>query len=89
MRDLQLAVFSRQFHRLTRRYPLRPMRPLFPEISKIPYEGPSSNNPLAFKHYDSIRSSRTGRWPNIFVLYVAYCHSCQNPLSDPFGFGSH
>ena len=28
------------------------MKPAFPEIGKIPYEGPSSKNPLAFKHYD-------------------------------------
>jgi xylose isomerase len=28
------------------------MKPAFPEISKIAYEGPSSKNPLAFKQYD-------------------------------------
>jgi hypothetical protein len=26
------------------------MKPAFPEISKIAYEGPTSKNPLAFKH---------------------------------------
>ena len=28
------------------------MSPAFPEISKIPYEGPASKKPLAFKHYE-------------------------------------
>jgi len=28
------------------------MKPAFPEISKIPYEGPTSKIPLAFKEYD-------------------------------------
>ena len=28
------------------------MSPAFPEISKIPYEGPASKDPLASKHYD-------------------------------------
>lgn len=26
------------------------MQPAFPKISKIKYEGPTSKNPLAFKH---------------------------------------
>ena len=25
----------------------------FPEISRIPFEGPTSRNPLAFKHYNA------------------------------------
>ena len=25
----------------------------FPEVSKIKYEGPSSTNPLAFRHYNA------------------------------------
>ncbi len=29
------------------------MKPAFSEINKIPYEGPSSKNPLAFKHYNA------------------------------------
>jgi hypothetical protein len=35
----------------------RILNPAFPEIGKIPYEGPSSKNPLAFKHYDADGSS--------------------------------
>jgi xylose isomerase len=31
------------------------MKPAFPEISKIAYEGPASKNPLAFKNYDSAK----------------------------------
>ena len=29
------------------------MNPAFPEIDKIPFEGPKSKNPLAFKHYNA------------------------------------
>ena len=25
----------------------------FPEVEKIPYEGPDSSNPLAFRHYNA------------------------------------
>ena len=25
----------------------------FPEISRIPFEGPQSKNPLAFRHYNA------------------------------------
>jgi xylose isomerase len=31
------------------------MKPAFPEITKIPYEGPSSKNSLAFKHYEPLK----------------------------------
>jgi xylose isomerase len=31
------------------------MKPAFPEISKIAYEGPTSKNPLACKHYDAVK----------------------------------
>ena len=29
------------------------MKPGFPDINKVPYEGPSSKNALAFKHYNA------------------------------------
>ena len=34
------------------------MKPAFSEITKIPYEGPKSKNPLAFKHYNAERTGR-------------------------------
>jgi xylose isomerase len=30
-----------------------PAMPAFPEVASIPYEGPTSRSPLAFKHYDA------------------------------------
>ena len=29
------------------------MQSVFPDISRIPYEGPDSKNPLAFKHFNA------------------------------------
>ena len=39
------------------------MKPAFPEIKKIAYEGPKSKNPLAFKHYnpDEVVEGKTMR----------------------------
>lgn len=44
-------------------------REYFPGIGKIPFEGPESKNPLAFKYYDNI--SRTEEpWPKVNKLYA-------------------
>jgi xylose isomerase len=57
----------------------------FPEVPKIPYEGPGSKNPLAFKHYqaDEIVEGRTMRdW---LRFSVCYWHTFRGTGSDPFG----
>jgi xylose isomerase len=64
------------------------MSPAFPEISKIPYEGPSSKNPLAFKHYDSTQVIEDRTMAEHLRFSVAYWHTFRNPLSDPFGIGT-
>ena len=64
------------------------MSPAFPEISKIPYEGPSSKNPLAFKHYDSTKVIEDRTMAEHLRFSVAYWHTFRNPLSDPFGIGT-
>jgi xylose isomerase len=64
-------------------------RPLaFPNIGPIPYEGPRSRNPLAFKHYraDEIVEGRAMKdWLRFSVVYW---HTFRNRLSDPFGVGT-
>jgi len=60
----------------------------FPEIPKIPYEGPKSKNPLAFKHYnaDEVVDGRTMReW---LRFSVCYWHTFRGTGSDPFGAGT-
>src|SRR5712671_2560499 len=64
------------------------MKPAFPEIGKIPYEGPSSKNPLAFKHYDPTKVIEDRTMAEHLRFSVAYWHTFRNPLSDPFGIGT-
>ena len=60
----------------------------FKNISKIQYEGPKSDNPLAFKYYnpDTIVAGKSMR--DHFKFAVAYWHSFCNILDDPFGAGT-
>jgi xylose isomerase len=60
----------------------------FPNIPHIKYEGPSSKNPFAFKHYnpDELVEGKTMR--NHFRFAAAYWHVMRNTLADPFGPGT-
>ncbi len=64
------------------------MQSPFSDIPKIPYEGPNSKNPLAFKHYnpEEIVGGKTMKEQLRFS--VAYWHTFRNPLADPFGVGT-
>jgi xylose isomerase len=64
------------------------MKPAFPEINKIPYEGRSSKNPLAFKHYDPAQVIEGRTMAEQLRFSVAYWHTFRNVLSDPFGVGT-
>src|SRR3954453_7901523 len=64
------------------------MSPAFPEISKIPYEGPASKNPLAFKHYDPAKVIEGRSMADHLRFSVAYWHTFRATLSDPFGAGT-
>ncbi len=57
----------------------------FPAIPKISYEGPTSKNPFAFKHYnpEELIEGKTMRDHMRFA--AAYWHVMRNGLSDPFG----
>ena len=44
----------------------------FPDIASIPFEGPSSRNPLAFKHYNPsevIEGKTMKDWMRFSVVY--------------------
>lgn len=59
----------------------------FPEVQHIPFEGPESQNPLAFCHYhaDEVVAGKTMRDHLRFA--VCYWHSMRGTGSDPFGVG--
>ena len=60
----------------------------FPSIGKISYEGPQSDNPLAFKYYDRNRVVGDKSMEEHFRFAIAYWHSFCNTGSDPFGPGT-
>ena len=64
------------------------MKPAFPNIQRIAYEGPKSKNPLAFKHYnaDEIIAGKT--MSDHLRFAVVYWHTFRGTGSDPFGAGT-
>lgn len=60
----------------------------FKGIQQIGYEGPESDNPLAFKYYDAGRIVAGKTMKEHFRFAVAYWHSFCNTGNDPFGPGT-
>jgi len=60
----------------------------FPGIGKIPFEGPDSSNPLAFKYYDEKKVVAGKTMKDHFRFAIAYWHSFCGNGSDPFGPGT-
>jgi len=60
----------------------------FPEIQRIPFEGPESRNPLAFRYYDENELVEGKSMRDHLRFSVVYWHTFRNPLSDPFGAGT-
>ena len=60
----------------------------FPGIDKIEYEGPETDNFLAFRYYDENREVAGKKMKDHFRFAVAYWHSFVNENSDPFGVGT-
>ncbi|WP_250626477.1 xylose isomerase [Pinirhizobacter soli] len=63
-------------------------REYFPGIGRIPFEGPASDNPLAFKHYDAKRKIGDRTMAEHLRFAVCYWHSFGNAGHDPFGPGT-
>jgi xylose isomerase len=62
------------------------MSEYFPQITqRIPYEGPDSRNPLAFKHYDAAELVGGRPMSQHLRFAVAFWHSFQGTGRDPFG----
>lgn len=60
----------------------------FPTVETIAYEGPETDNPLAFRYYDENRVVAGKSMKEHFRFAVAYWHSFCNENSDPFGKGT-
>ncbi|WP_448649250.1 xylose isomerase [Pseudomonas corrugata] len=62
--------------------------PYFPGIDKIRYEGPASDSPLAFRHYDADRLVLGKPMREHLRMAVCYWHTFVWPGSDVFGAGT-
>jgi len=66
----------------------RQTKQFFPKISKIQYEGPSSRNPLAFKHYNADELVDGKTMKEHLRFSVTYWHTIRGQLADMFGVGT-
>ena len=57
----------------------------FKNISKVQYEGPESDNPLAFKHYNPKEVVGGKTMEEHLRFSVAYWHTFTADGTDPFG----
>nr|WP_089373881.1 xylose isomerase [Dokdonia pacifica] len=60
----------------------------FKGIPKIAYEGPQSDNPLAYKYYDQDKVIAGKTMRQHFKFAIAYWHTFCGQGSDPFGPGT-
>jgi xylose isomerase len=61
----------------------------FPDVTEpIRYEGPDSDNPLAFKHYDADAVVAGRSMAEHFRFSVCYWHTMKGAGGDPFGPGT-
>jgi xylose isomerase len=61
----------------------------FKGIAQIKYEGPESDNPLAFRWYDEKKTIAGKTLKDHLRFACAYWHSFCNTGGDPFGEGTH
>lgn len=61
------------------------MKSAFPDIDRITFEGPTSKNPLSFKHYDPSEIVEGKPMCDHLRFSVAYWHTFRNGGADQFG----
>ena len=61
----------------------------FKGVGQIKYEGPESDNPLAFRWYDENKMIAGKSMKDHLRFACAYWHSFVNAGGDPFGEGTH
>lgn len=57
----------------------------FPDVPKIPFEGPTSKNALSFKHYNASEQVEGKSMKDWLRFAVCYWHTFRGTGSDPFG----
>ncbi|MFJ3523313.1 xylose isomerase [Pseudomonas sp. NPDC090203] len=62
--------------------------PCFPQIDRIRYEGPDSESPLAFRHYDADRKVLGKPMREHLRMAACYWHTFVWPGADMFGVGT-
>ena len=60
----------------------------FPDVPKVRFEGPDSDNPFAFRHYNPDEQVDGKSMKDHLRFGAAYWHCMRNPLGDPFGVGT-
>jgi xylose isomerase len=60
----------------------------FPEINRIPFEGPQSKNPLAYRYYNADEKVEGRTMSDHLRFSVVYWHTFRGTGSDPFGPGT-
>ena len=63
------------------------MSAFFPDIPNIPFEGPDSKNPLAFRHYNASEIVDGKTMKDHLRFAVCYWHTICGTGADPFGPG--
>ena len=61
--------------------------PAFPDVSKIRYDGPDSQDPLAYRHYDPDEKVEGKSMRDHLRFAVCYWHTFRGMGGDPFGPG--
>jgi len=64
------------------------MKEYFEGIGKIAYEGPGSNDPLAFKYYDANKLVAGKSMKDHLRFAMSYWHTMTGGGSDPFGMAT-
>ena len=57
----------------------------FPEVEKIAFEGPDTDNPLAFRHYNPEEIIEGQSMEDLLRFSVCYWHTFRGTGVDPFG----
>ncbi|MCA9078744.1 MAG: xylose isomerase, partial [Planctomycetaceae bacterium] len=61
------------------------MAEYFADVPSIPFEGPKTRNPLAFRHYNPDEEIEGQRMEDLLRFSVAYWHTFRGTGVDPFG----
>ena len=69
-------------------WPLKKTMAHFPKIRRIPFEGPASKNPLAFRHYQPSEVIDGRTLKEHLRFSIAYWHAFRGTGGDPFGPGT-